>query len=148
MNRKILFRGKRPNSGKWIEGFFYQENGFSWILSERFKVPECSCEVLPDTVGQFTGLTDKNGTKIFEGDIIKFFTIRFHNKKRVPPATKKWFKSPILWHEGIFLINEGNKIPKEVDDFDTFFNVCFPPYPDGAFEPEIIGNVHDNPELL
>lgn len=71
MERTILFRGKRPNSGKWIQGYLYQESGFSWILSERFKTPECSCEVIPETVGEFTGLTDKNSVKVFSDDLLK-----------------------------------------------------------------------------
>ena len=59
MQRTILFRGERPYSGKLIEGFLYQENGYSWILSASFKSPECSCEVLTLTVCQFNNETNK-----------------------------------------------------------------------------------------
>lgn len=126
---EILFRGKRPNSGKWIEGYPYKESCFAWILSPRFKIPEYSCEVLPETVGQFTGFHDKNGKKVFDGDIVRgrdyTYFIKFCNGAyyvfhcRVKDTDGEHYR----WG----LISRFEELNIEI---------------------EIVGNIHDNPELL
>ena len=85
--REILFRGK-SFLGDWDEGHFYEDQQFidgvscvdvSIIVTEDFEM----VRVKPETVGQFTGLTDKNGAKVFEGDLVKYFIhtykVGFHN---------------------------------------------------------------------
>lgn len=71
MNREILFRGKRVDSSEWFEGSYWLSRSAvreTTYITDGYGNLFC---VIPETVGQFTGLTDKNGVKIFEGDIIK-----------------------------------------------------------------------------
>jgi uncharacterized phage protein (TIGR01671 family) len=124
--REILFRGKRMSDGEWLYGSLLQVNRKGatecCIHSDRY-----SHLIDPATVGQFTGLTDKNGKKIFEGDIL---------------ATKLF----------------GNHIDKGVVRYGNYNCSCcdgvYGWYVDGgdirdAEElSEVIGNIHDNPELM
>lgn len=112
--REILFRGKRKDNGEWVEGFylFTSENTYPVIIDMKC----CSHIIIPETVGQYTGLKDKNGTKIFEGDIVR----RCDNVERV-------------------FYNGGGFSPFAIPGWE-----CTP----DADECEIIGNIHDNPELL
>ena len=133
--REILFKGKKRDNGEWVYGDLCQvlpgcECKFNLIFSQD----ECATSsiVLPETVGQYIGLIDKNGKKIFEGDVCKF---------------REWDNGEMCWIGHVhfehcqFIISGGAN--KECPS--DFYLVL------SRFSPEnieVIGNVHDNPELL
>ena len=127
--REILFRGKRADNGQWVNGFYAHElQGGHFISADEgawYDGPMLSyVEVIPETVGQYTGLDDKNGVKIFEGDILK--------------DSLSWV-CLVKWDDSNGRFLGYHKKPRG----DTY--VCYV-----GREPaqEIIGNIHDNPELI
>lgn len=126
--REILFRGKRVDDGEWVYGCLLNNKhdmiGF-YNNAYKFEINA----VIPETVGQFTGLIDKSGKKIFEGDIVEF-TNKFTHKKGRAEIVFEAFK----WkYSGCYY--GGNPIVWLCID-------------DTSVEYEVIGNIHDNPELL
>ncbi len=123
MNREILFRGKRKDNGMWEYGnlSMRDETGRSkYYIGQNM----LGYEVLPETIGQYTGLTDKNGRKIFEGDILKAMGV---DGEQI---------APVVFRKGFFVLDEKN----------AFIRLGV-----GAFRKrqlEVIGNIHDNPELV
>ena len=128
--REILFRGQSIDRRKWYEGDLYQTRLKSVFFIQYYTEhgDRMAIEVDPETVGQYTGLTDKNGKKIFEGDIV--VTNKFGSPNR---------KYVIVYDDEIATyIGEGKKGCCHY--FTTFSRDA------DAFE--VIGNIHDNPELL
>ncbi len=140
--REILFKGKRKDNGEWVEGdslihSMYKKGDVCVGVVEGMEI----YSVIPETVGQYTGLTDKNGTKIFEGDIVKndwcfacgYSVIKFGQYKPLD-MTNDYQQG----HLGFYLehIHEADKRSVRKDIL-YFANNC-----------EVIGNIHDNPELL
>lgn len=78
MTRKIVFRGKRMDNGEWVKGFYVCIPDTHYIMTGKFDsltngiINSEAYNVDPNTIGQFTGLTDRNDVKIFDGDIIEF----------------------------------------------------------------------------
>lgn len=124
--RQIKFRGKetsKPN--RWMIGHYYEENGasFIWVKGEMKNWP---IEVDAETVGQFTGLLDKNGKEIYEGDIILL-------------GKNKTYTAQIVYrNDSLRIYSVGGYFIGDLD----YIRQC------GIDYCEVIGNIIDNPELL
>ena len=149
--RDIIFRGKQITDKKWVMGgvdtstdkkpyitrrAMYRPDTRDWDTAEYYEhnphYTRACIDIIPETLGQFTGLTDKNGLKIFEGDICKF---------------REWERGEMCWVGEVlyehqqFIISGG---PNEECSTEFFLQMS-------RFIPEnieVIGNIHDNPELL
>lgn len=125
--REILFRAKRLSDGEWIDGsLFIDEKKDKHEILIGYVNYRIGWEVDSETVGQFTGLTDKNGKKIFEGDIV------VHEVQK-----------GILFNKGV--INWDAKNARWAHQLNTM-NPCLCMFDSSTHE--VIGNIHDNPELL
>ena len=125
MKREILFRGKR--GGQWVEGWYYHNVDMGWHIIIEYNPTGTDLHhfVSPETLGQFTGLFDKNGKRIFEGDVLGGCNGSINGHE--------WRQKPILikFENGVF--NVPLWAAKEEWD-STHYLV-------------VIGNIHDNPEL-
>ena len=146
--REILFRARTisedeyMDSGEWVEGFYTCFNGDEHRIYTGYSETDCGdhypdwFNVLPETVGQFTGLTDKNGKKIFEGDIVstKYKLGRGH-----------YYVFEVYYNENLchfaLTINRGSYTKNKQYDWLQLTSLK-------ANKIEVIGNIHDNPELL
>ena len=131
--REILFRGKRLDNGEWVYGYYVHIGPVS--CQRAYIIPEYTSaiyvkEVDPSTVDQYTGLMDKNDKRIFEGDIVS------------TDIARPYFI--VEFRDGCFMFNcnDGGK---------DYYDIMLPILEDAQTEykyGEIIGNIHDNPELL
>lgn len=150
--REIKFRGKRKDNGEWVEGGFIRNISDKYLIIDPEKIfivnnssfakvqtplfSEFAYEVIPETVGQYTGLKDKNGKEIYEGDVVK---IGYYGKAVVRYGEK------YLGHderEYIFGLVIGFYLEWVGGSLRIFTHA------DDLKNCEVIGNIHDNPELL
>lgn len=132
--REILFRAKDKDNGEWVYGSLLIQAGEQIKKDEltpaEYRILGCRGEnhlVDPKTVGEYTGLTNEKGTKIFEGDIVKTKYGRL--------CEVKWFASPCSHCWDLFPIEATHKAP---DSYDVWASKNL----------EVVGNVFDNPKLL
>ena len=137
--REIKFRGKRIGTSEWVYGDLIHRQ----IWSEAFPVIRMQddgfdiyeeCEVISETVGQYTGLKDKHGVETYEGDIVAF-----------EDSDGGYEYQDLVMNTGIVEYGElrfyfTNRVAVEMGDFYIKDGRCD--------DIEVIGNIHDNPELL
>ena len=126
-----LYRGKRKDNGEWIEGSLLKVTisgeTYYFIFCDDFALDGFDVKALsraivdPETIGEYTGLPDKNGKKIFEGDIVRLLKMLF----------------VVECHGAEYVFG---RIPGQP--------YCYPYFVSHADSCEVIGNIHDNPELL
>jgi uncharacterized phage protein (TIGR01671 family) len=138
--RPIKFRGKRIDIGEWVYGYYLVEDGDVLIATDNGDEDGHILEfakVIPETVGQYTGLKDKNGLEIYDGDIVSFTTFDCFDHDT------QW-TGVIKFANGQWEIWDSDKSPYyDSDGAFSLYWVC------GQDEEiEIIGNIHTNPELL
>lgn len=131
---EILFRGMRKDNGEWVYGYYVPHNNKSYIYYEEID-EMCQTgswlngiEVIPETVGQDTGLCDKNGNRIFDGDVVAGL-IFWQNEKKNGIVDFRDGSFGLIWYRG------------DIEMFYPFTSMC-------NIEYEVIRNIHDNPELL
>ena len=123
--REILFRGKRTDNRQWVYGLLGRYNA-DFECANIIDEFELLVPVKTESVGQYTGLTDKNGKKIFEGDIV-------NDEQSGYNYFIKWFPEYACFS----LANKNGNMEFGCDEFEIFLNDLI-----------VIGNIHDNPELL
>ena len=143
--REILFRGKRVEDGEWVYGAYYglcritnkdSDVGYAHLMRQSNDEP--LYRVDPETVGQYTDLTDKNGKKIFEGDIVELEDRYYDIKWRAIVE----FGNPNGNYSWGWQLRPLGKV-----DINTDI-LCWVEMEEAGAYCEVIGNIHDNPELL
>ena len=139
MNREIEFRGKRLDNGEWICGDLMHDNhGGCYIYPLDSLGLFTENKVANDTVGQFTGLVDKKGVKIFEGDIVECVSWNEYFSKDGQPMEPFRRKMYVDFRKGGFKMIEPMPEPMKDNEWNIICNGDI----------VIIGNIHNNPELL
>ena len=130
--REILFRGKGSNTGNWFKGDLTQNDNKGYIRVSTGAI----IKVKPETVGQYTGIDDKNGKMIFEGDILE------SRASENIDDFKQWL---VIYEDGSFCFERERlrkrKAYKHEQNLLCEDNI-------NLYELVVIGNIHDNPELL
>ena len=139
MNNRYIFRGKREDNGEWAEGDLMQwSDGTIRICVENGNDEKTATTVIPETVGQCTGLTDKNGKLIFEGDVVKsdgyIFIVKFGKCGGVANNENYGYMG--------FYFDGFDDITNDALRMGLRNDICY------FTDIEVIGNIHDNPELL
>jgi len=151
ITRQYLFRGKENKTGKWIEGslislykdiaeIFYIKN-----ITKQQGIETACIYVIPETIGQFIGMLDKNGNRIFEGDVVKvLYDPNSFNYMGISERNQYYFNAIVVYNEfnarfGMKKTHKSKKNSRNKNYYFSDLQIC---------EIEIIGNIFDNPKLI
>ena len=158
MNREILFKAKRIDNGEWVEGHLFDDGMpkpkryfIGGIIVKPYEGTACDkwnvvgidfCEINQDTICQFTGLTDKNGNKIWENDILRGYQYPYRSD-----GNDNYF-AEVTWFEncpafGIYTFKNPKSNVCGISEGNTEFMENW-----NSEDWEVIGNIFDNAELL
>lgn len=129
--REILFRGKEVKSSDWYYGDIFHSSMNVDTARIHDYINRANVEIIPDTLGQYTGLTDKNGTKIFEGDIVRISEDYYDGLH--------YSGNEVYYSDGAFCV-EYETLEYDVTSIGFLVRE--------GVEVEVIGNIYDNPELI
>lgn len=136
--REIEFRGKDIETGEWVFGDLHTLCDKPHVHTDKSKFPYAGKRsfVIPETIGQFTGLLDKNGKKIYEGDIVRHPYVDPIFRDFVESKDGDGVTSEVVFHDGAFVV--------KYDENDFIYLDAFTRH---GYS-EVIGNIHDNSELV
>lgn len=150
MTREIKFRGKvmyhdpmtNPSNG-WVEGYYFQDLTQGEMCSYIIQTP-CTWDVIPETVGQFSGLLDKNGKEIYEGDIVRKKEIGGYGYEYI--GVVRYYEKDCRFGIDLTATDKFSKralfVDGKVEESNMQYTITY------TLEYEVVGNIHDNPELL
>jgi uncharacterized phage protein (TIGR01671 family) len=151
--REILFRGKRKDNGEWVSAFSIMKSMIDgeWVLyvgasrdawmdlDKHYNLVNAETladclfySVHPETIGQFIGLVDRNGTKVFEGDILRPWSS--YHESYGEPCVVEYGASNCSCCDGVYGWYLNNGDIRDLDTKNTWY--------------EVVGNIHDNPDLI
>lgn len=161
MKRQIKFRGKSQfGKHEWLYGYFLKRNGSSYIVPDKMDQSLGFYQVIPETLGQFTGLLDKNGKEVWEGDILAYAGKEFltevvefgyyneNGSNCAPSDNYGWFLK-IIQCQGEPFKNPDHPL-HSIDGIASHWPKHCADNPQGVahFKLETIGNIHDAPHML
>lgn len=145
MYQNVCRAKNKENDGEWVTGYYTRFNGIEHRIYTGYAETDCGdyypdyASVIPETVGRYTELTDRNGEYIFEGDIVKF-------AKHIYQIIFECGSFALFDKSGEMISKVGGHNDHCYSLMNLYIECCWED--NSAYDIEVIGNIHDNPELI